>query len=153
ARADLAAGRPRWLTYGYPAAARWDYADLLEERYGIELEAIAGCVIDGEISTRAAAYDSVIERWLRETYPGRDVLAETWADAETRWRERVSARQPRDEVEAAILAVLEEVDLSALLGPEEPEGEPLRADEPDGSPRRGSRARRRARRASRAARR
>lgn len=83
ARADIAAGRLRLLTYGYPAAARWKYGELLEQRLGVELHPIAGCVVDDGITGRADGYDAVMHAHLEAQY-GRGILDRLWSEAERR---------------------------------------------------------------------
>ncbi|HHH30102.1 MAG TPA: hypothetical protein ENK57_17400 [Polyangiaceae bacterium] len=60
AERDLAAGRWRLLTYGYPAASRSLYREALL-RDGIELEAVAGCVVTKELMEHVRGYNEVME--------------------------------------------------------------------------------------------
>ncbi len=92
ARADLAAGRPRWLIYGYPSLARDEYGELLEARFGVTLDAVGGCVVTDGMEVRVRAYDAVIERWL-EAQHGPGVLERTWDDAEALHARRASERE------------------------------------------------------------
>lgn len=107
ARADLAAGRPRWLIYGYPSLARDEYGELLEARFGVTLDAVAGCVVTDGLEVRVHAYDAVIERWL-EARHGPSVIERTWDDAEAlhaqRDRERERARLETELLLERILA-------------------------------------------------
>lgn len=59
AERDLAAGRWRLLTYGYPAPSRELYAQALR-RDGIELEAVAGCVVTEPIREHTRGYNEVM---------------------------------------------------------------------------------------------
>lgn len=59
ARADIAAGKYRVLTYGLPSLESFREHDLLEERHGIVVQPIAGCIIDDEIAMRAKAYNAI----------------------------------------------------------------------------------------------
>ena len=57
---DLAAGRWRLLTYGYPEPSREVYQMALR-RDGIELEAVAGCVVSTDLVEHARGYNEVME--------------------------------------------------------------------------------------------
>jgi len=87
ARADIWASRPRILSYGYPDPARPEYAELLEQRLGVELDVIAGCVVDDEIIGRADGYDVVMIAHL-EARHGRGLLDRLWAEAQRRHADR-----------------------------------------------------------------
>ena len=60
AERDLAAGRWRLMTYGCPEAYRELYAETLR-RGGIELEAVAGCVVRIDLVEYASGYNQVME--------------------------------------------------------------------------------------------
>ncbi|MBX3270112.1 MAG: hypothetical protein KF729_07610 [Sandaracinaceae bacterium] len=81
ARVDIARGTPRLLTFGYPAPARGLYAALLEERLGVSLDAIAGCVVNDEIVGRAEGYNRVMSAYLERVH-GAGSLDALWAEAE-----------------------------------------------------------------------
>jgi len=80
AMADLSAGAARWLTYGNASSARWDFADLLDARFGLELVPISVCDVSDAIVGRAAGYDDVVRRRLEGRY-GPGVIERAWADA------------------------------------------------------------------------
>jgi hypothetical protein len=83
ARADILASRPRILTYGLPDPARPEYAELLEQRLGVQLDPIAACLVTDEITGRAEGYDVVMIGHL-EARHGRGILDRLWAEAERR---------------------------------------------------------------------
>lgn len=115
ARADLAAGRPRWMISGYPSVARDDFGELLEERFGIALEEVGGCAVTDDMDVRLRAYDSVIVHWL-EARHGPDVLERTWDDAEARHAARADERaRLRLRELAAIEAMLADESLGEML--------------------------------------
>jgi len=73
ARRDLAAGRMRMLTYGYPAGWLVDYRAALA-RDGIELEAVAGCMVTYELTEHARGYNAIMEKGIARLL-GADYLA------------------------------------------------------------------------------
>lgn len=90
ARDDIAAGRLRLLTYGHPSPVREPYAELLRERLGVELDAVAGCMVDHSIVGRVDGHEAVMTAYL-EARHGRGILDALWAEAER------AARQAADE--------------------------------------------------------
>jgi hypothetical protein len=85
AYADRARGHREVKVYGYPPRERAEYARLLRERYGVKLNAVAGCVVTEELTWYVRGYNAVSSRRLNEEY-GRDIFAECWEEAGRRWR-------------------------------------------------------------------
>lgn len=83
ALADIGASRPRLLTYGLPDPASEEYAELLEARLGVELDPIAGCLVDDKLTGRADGYNTVMVAHLEERH-GRGILDRLWTEAERR---------------------------------------------------------------------
>jgi hypothetical protein len=73
AKQDIATGHPKLKTLGLPAPWINEYAKLLKERLGIELERIAGCVVNQDLLTYSRAYNSVIQEGAEKKY-GRNIF-------------------------------------------------------------------------------
>jgi len=93
AQADVAAGRLRVLTYGDLTGASEHYERLLQERYGIELDSIGGCVVDQELVDYAAGYAEVSKAAIEARF-GADVLDRTWETAQKRFLSQMAASFP-----------------------------------------------------------
>ncbi len=52
-----------------------EYARLLKERYGVELNYVAGCVVTEELVGYADGYNSTSKQLLEQKY-GKDIFAE-----------------------------------------------------------------------------
>jgi len=81
---DLAHGRYRQLTFGLPPPERPTYARVLSERYGIEVRAVAGCIVSKSLISYVHGYNTVSvaaanRRWRR------DVFEDSWQEAERIW--------------------------------------------------------------------
>ena len=101
ARADIAAGKYRVLTYGLPSLESFRAHDLLEERHGIVVEPIAGCIIDEEIAVRAKAYNAVSRPAIERKF-GKDVFERARREAQEASVLRVGNLTKRvDEISAA----------------------------------------------------
>ena len=78
AEKDLAAGQLRLKIYGLPFP--WDrkYREMAWERLGVELDFVAGCIVDDELVERVAGYNEPMQREIdRRHGPGAmDKLAE-----------------------------------------------------------------------------
>src|SRR5258706_12438901 len=62
ARFDVARGRFEVLAYGLPAPWRPEWANLLRERYGIEMRIVAGCALSQSLAAYADGYNEVSGR-------------------------------------------------------------------------------------------
>jgi hypothetical protein len=82
---DHACGHYEVKTYGYPAPWRWEYGLLLKQKYGVELNAIAGCCVTEELERYVSGYNAASRSLLRARY-GKDIFAECADVAERRWR-------------------------------------------------------------------
>src|SRR5208282_2349061 len=63
----------RVLVYGLPPAWRSGYADLLRERYGIEVRAVAYCIVSETLISYVESYDAVSVAAANRKF-GRDVF-------------------------------------------------------------------------------
>ncbi len=84
ARWDLHRGRYEVLTYGLPPRSRAEYARLLKERYGVQLRAVAGCIVNESLRSYASAYNKVTVVAINEK-AGHDVFKECSEEAERRY--------------------------------------------------------------------
>jgi hypothetical protein len=75
AQRDVLHGKYRILTYGLATLDRGEYARLLQDRYGIEVHAIAGCIVRPSQVDYASGYNEVVKASLQQRLK-RDVLAE-----------------------------------------------------------------------------
>lgn len=80
ARVDLANGHARQLGFGLPVPWQPDYVRLLQERYGIEFRAVAGCVVSKPLIDYVEGYNEVSMAAAIQRC-GRDVFAECNNDA------------------------------------------------------------------------
>lgn len=86
ARYDIARGHYRQLTYGLPVPQRPRYAQVLKDRYGIEVQAAAGCIVSRSLRAYVRGYNTVSiaaanRRWRR------DVIGDSWNEAGRIWRQ------------------------------------------------------------------
>jgi hypothetical protein len=81
AHRDVASGRYKILTYGIANPEGSPYANLLRERYGVELHAMAGCIVSKSLVDYVAAYNEVSTTAVRGKF-GRDVFRETHDEVE-----------------------------------------------------------------------
>jgi hypothetical protein len=79
ARFDTRHGHYILMTYGLPTASRPEFARLLKERYGIEVRAVAGCLVSENLRSYVDSYDEVSIVAANQKF-GHDVFKES-ADA------------------------------------------------------------------------
>jgi hypothetical protein len=82
---DQARGHYEVQNYGYPAPWRGDYGRLLEEKFGVKLNAVAGCVASPWLDAYVSGYNEVSRRRLNERFH-HDIFAEFAQLAEARWK-------------------------------------------------------------------
>lgn len=83
ARIDVAWGHYRLLTYGLPVAWLPEYAVLLKERYGVEVHAVAGCVVSQSLISYVDNYNRVSTAAANRRF-GHDVFKECEEDVSKR---------------------------------------------------------------------
>jgi hypothetical protein len=87
---DIAAGRMKVRTYGYMAGIGPEADRLrrrLRNRYGLELEAVAQCVVSEELVERVRGYNGRIREQVARTF-GDDAAREAFGDpGEREWPE------------------------------------------------------------------
>jgi hypothetical protein len=84
AYADHARGHYEIKTYGIPAPWDEEYHRLLQQKYGVRLHQVAGCVVSRGFSDYVRGYNDISTRLLREKY-GRDVVEECEQLAKKKW--------------------------------------------------------------------
>lgn len=80
ARADIREGRLVVKTYGLPASSRNTYAEILKAKYGVELRAVAGCVVTSELLQNVKGYNEISKTEI-ELRHGKGVLEKARTDA------------------------------------------------------------------------
>ena len=73
-------------TFGYPAPWRGEYGRLLKERYGVQLNPVAGCCVTDSLVEYVRGYNEVSCRLFSKKY-GRDISAECLNEAQRKWGE------------------------------------------------------------------
>jgi hypothetical protein len=81
AKRDVSRGHYRILTYGLAISDRGEYARILHDHYGVDMQVVAGCVVDSSLVDYAAGYNDVMKAALQQRYK-HDVLAEAWSETE-----------------------------------------------------------------------
>jgi hypothetical protein len=80
----VAKGHFRLLTYGLPVSWLPEYAALLRERYGVEVHAVAGCVVSQALISYVDSYDRVSTVAANRKF-GRDVFKECEEEVQKKW--------------------------------------------------------------------
>ena len=92
AHIDVARGHYRLLTYGLPVSWLPEYADLLRERYGVEVHAVAGCVLSPTLMSYVDNYDRVSTAAANRKF-GHDVFKECADDAQKNLEQRKAVKE------------------------------------------------------------
>jgi hypothetical protein len=87
---DLQHGHYRVLGYGLPPPGVAEYRQLLRERYGVEYRQVALCIVSPSLISYVDAYDGVSTAAINRKF-GRDVLRESWHEANKEWQEKHKA--------------------------------------------------------------
>ena len=93
AERDIAAGAMKWKIYGHMAGLTTGdiaFARLMRERYGVEVEAVAQCVVTDELVHRAEGYNARISDELDAKF-GSDAVKRLRDDSAA-WREQPPGR-------------------------------------------------------------
>jgi hypothetical protein len=91
ARYDLARGKHRILNFGLPPLWLPEYARLLRERFGVELDAVAGCTVSQQLVSYGEAYDKVTAAAAIRKY-GHDIFRECAEEAEKKYKLTAAAK-------------------------------------------------------------
>jgi hypothetical protein len=82
--ADGARGHNEVKVFGLPPPWVREYARLVRERYGVEVNAVAGCVVSPDLVWYVDGYNSVSEPRIRARH-GKDIFAECADEARAAW--------------------------------------------------------------------
>jgi hypothetical protein len=89
ARFDIMRGRYEILSVGLPVVWRPESARLLRERYGIEEQVVAGCIVSPSLLAYVEGYNRVSMNAANRKF-GHDVFQENVREASRNWRLLVS---------------------------------------------------------------
>jgi len=92
ARSDVANGYYEVQTFGYPAPWMQDFRWLLQQRYGVTLRSVAGCMVSSSQRSYVDAYDSVSVTAANQKF-GHDIFAECTAEAQKAWDQHQANQQ------------------------------------------------------------
>jgi hypothetical protein len=81
---DGARGHNEVKTYGLPMGWDGEYARLLREKYGVEVNWVAGCVVTRDLVEYVDGYNSVATARIEAEY-GKDIFAECTEEARAAW--------------------------------------------------------------------
>ncbi len=68
AEADIAKGLLKLKACGLPSAGNSEWREVLKERFGVEVERIAGCGVSDPLLAYAEAYNVTVEHYLAVKY-------------------------------------------------------------------------------------
>ncbi|MFZ1087414.1 MAG: hypothetical protein WAN35_20815 [Terracidiphilus sp.] len=86
ARVDVAHGRFKILTYGLPTQLHQQYGLLLRQRYGVEIQAVAGCIVARYQQDYVDAYNEVSSSAIKRKYR-RDIFKEANDEIKKNWNQ------------------------------------------------------------------
>ena len=81
AEQDVCVGRLAIEVFGLPSFWESDYANILEQRYHIQIKRVAGCCVNDQIIDHARGYNEVMEAEIQRRF-GAGVLEKVEAEAE-----------------------------------------------------------------------
>jgi hypothetical protein len=90
AESDIAVGKLCVKTYGLPAPWSQKYEALVKEKYGVEFDTVAGCVVSDELVERTAGYNEPMLREIRRQF-GPDALEKLTEEARARHEQKIKA--------------------------------------------------------------
>jgi len=85
AHIDVARGHYVVLAYGMPPISRSEYSRLLKEKYGVEVHAVAGCIVSQSLVTYVNSYNRVVEEGAKRRF-GHDIFSEEQREANASMR-------------------------------------------------------------------
>lgn len=84
ASVDVVRGHYAVMGYGYPPSYTHEYSHILRERYGIEYEQAALCIVSKSLMAYVNSYDSISAAAAIRRF-GRDIFKETTEEAKANW--------------------------------------------------------------------
>jgi hypothetical protein len=82
-------GHDELKVYGMPPPWDGEFRRLASRRYGVEINAVAGCVVTQELCSYVDGYNAVTHARLLAHF-GKDIFAECEEDARTAWQKAQS---------------------------------------------------------------
>lgn len=82
---DLLRGRHNLRVYGTAEPGIVEYREILSEEFGVELVAVAGCIVSHELVEEARGYNEVMEAAMEKRH-GAGVLERVWRRAEVEYK-------------------------------------------------------------------
>ena len=94
AHLDLVRGQYNIRVYGLPNIGIVEYKEILSKEYGVELVAVADCIVSREIQEEARGYNEVSEAAIEKRH-GTGVLESVWqrAQAEYQSKQNIGGRE------------------------------------------------------------
>lgn len=86
AQQDIRAGKLAERIYGLAFQHDPIYEDLLQKRFGIQLERVAMCAVGEDLAMHIASYNSTMRKEIERRF-GVDVLEKTMNEAQRIWKE------------------------------------------------------------------
>jgi len=86
ARYDISRGHYEVQGYGSPVPWRPEYAQLLQERYGVKFRTVAFCIVSKTLVAYVDSYDAVSTAAINSKF-GHDVFEECWQEARKNWEQ------------------------------------------------------------------
>jgi hypothetical protein len=80
---DIARGHYKILGYGLPAPGYSEYIRTLHDKYNVEFDPVAGCIVSQSLISYVNGYNGVSEAAANRKY-GRDIIHESLKEANTR---------------------------------------------------------------------
>jgi hypothetical protein len=94
AKSDIAAGKLCLKTYGLPPEWTWKYESMAKEKYGVEFDAVAGCVVNDELMERTDGYNELMLQEIKRRF-GPNALEKLAEEARVKYQQEEEAhRQP-----------------------------------------------------------
>lgn len=81
---DHACGHYEVQVYGLPPPWDGEYSQLLQERYGVEVNPVAGCVVTPELVSYVEGYNAVSRPRIEARF-GKDIFAECAMEVQAAW--------------------------------------------------------------------
>jgi hypothetical protein len=82
--ADGVRGHQEVKVFGLPPSWAWEYARLVRERYGVEINPVAGCVVTQDLVWYVDGYNAVARPGIVARH-GKDIFAECAEEAQAEW--------------------------------------------------------------------
>jgi len=92
ARLDLGMGKYTMVVYGLPAPWGQDYYGLLSQRYGIQIQRVAYCIVSPSLVTYTDEFDKISSAAAIWKY-GRNIFQECADEARKNWERKAAEKK------------------------------------------------------------